>query len=124
MALTFSSVIDKGERTFPQQHGLVVKEFDVTLGTATADYSSGVDIGGNATKLGFRNVLGVLTAGIRASSGTMRALVQQYNFNTSKLQFFVPDIAATSATNKVLAEIVSSVHISNGDIVRIVAIGV
>lgn len=124
MALTFSTSIDKGERTFPQEHGLVVKVVDVTIGVATTDYSSGVDISGNATKLGFNKVLGVVTAGIRASSGTVRPLVQQYNFNTGKLQFFVPNIAATSATNLVLAEIVSSVHISNSDIVRIVAIGV
>lgn len=124
MALTFSTLIDKGERTYPQQHGLRVKVADVTIGTATADYSTGIDISGNAAKLGFNKVLAVLDAGIRASSGTVRDLVRQYDYNTGKLRFLVPDIAATSATNKVMAEIVSSVHISNGDIVRVVCIGV
>jgi hypothetical protein len=124
MALTISSVIDRGERTFPQQHGLRLKQVDVTLGVATTDYSSGVDISGNAAKFGMTKVFAVLEAGVRASSGTVKAYVDQYNYDTGKLQLFVPDIAATSATNLALAEIVASDHLANGDIVRMVIIGV
>lgn len=126
MALTYSALgqVDVPAAAVGQTGGptdCTVRVADVTIGTATADYSSGLALTGSS--LGVNGILGILNAEVRASSGTLRALIEKWDANTSKLRFYLPDIAATSATNKVLAEIVSSVHISNGDIVRVTYVG-
>lgn len=126
MGLTYAALgqVDPAPNAVGQTGGptdMQIRVADVTIGTATADYSSGIAL--TASSLGVNAIFGILDAEVRASSGTQRALIERWDANTSKLRLYLPDIAATSATNKVLAEIVSSVHISNGDIVRVVYVG-
>lgn len=126
MALSYSSLgqVDVPTNLVGQTSGptdCTIRVADVTVGTVSADYSSGLALVGSS--LGVNGILGVLNAEVRASSGTLRAVVHKWDVNTRKLRFYEPDIAATSATNKALAEIVASTRLADGDIVRITFIG-
>lgn len=100
---------------------LTIRVADVTIGTVSSDYSSGVTL--VASSLGVNAILGIIGAELRASSGTAKPVVGQWDVATSKLRFYEPNIAATSATNKVLAEIVATDRLAAGDIVRLTYIG-
>lgn len=126
MALT---ITHKGQVDVPPgQEGLTgaptnctLRVADVTLGVVTDDYSSGITL--TASALSVTQVIHVLDATVRASSGTQKTPIARYDANTNKLRLYLPNVAATSAVNVALAEVTASVHLANGDIVRMTYIG-
>lgn len=123
MALTFTQNISSALRMEKLSGGLILKQVDVTLGVISNDYSAGVAVSANAGQFGMTRVWTVLDSTVRASSGTLKAYTDRYDQNTGKLRFYVPAIAATSAVNVALAEVVGSDHLANGDIVRMTVLG-
>lgn len=118
MALSFTSKIGFANRLFRMFGGLQMRVVDMTVGV-TGDYSSGFDLAGSETAMGFRSIVAVLSASIRQSNGTHR-VGQVYNFdhNTGKLRFVLQNAGAG-----VLAEITPASHLASGDVVRMVVVG-
>lgn len=119
MALTFTNTIDGGLRDYTLSHGLRVAQFDMTTSDVSVDYSSGFDINGNADNMGFHKIFGVIAATIRASAGTLRALLPLWDANTGKLRFY-ENAAAAGAFDEADVD----VEMADNDVVRMVVIGV
>ena len=127
MALTYSVLgqVDVATNAVGQTGGpteATIRVADITIGTVSSDYSSGVAL--VASSLGCNAILGIIGGELRGSTGAIKPVVARWDVQNSKLRFYEPDIAATSATNKVLAEIVGSNRLAAGDIVRLTYIGI
>lgn len=122
MALTYASLgqVDVPATAVGQTGGptdCTVRIADVTIGTVSADYSSGLALVGSS--LGVNGVLQVVNAAVRASSGTLKPMIQQWDANTRKLRFYLQGSATTVSP----VEITATTHLADGDIVRITFIG-
>ena len=120
MALTFTNVIDGALRVWNVAPGLRMAQIDMVASDANgADYSSGFDLVSNAEKMGFRKIFGILGAEIRRSAGAQGAHIAIYDNITGKLRFY----ETGAALSGVLSE-VAGADLTDGDIVRMVVIGV
>lgn len=117
MALSFTNVIDKGRRVYQIGGGLKLAVIDMTSSDVSVDYSSGFDLATNASKMGFRKVLAVLDATIRASAGTERGVQYQWSGTTGKLRF-------KETVVNTIDDADADVDIIDADVVRMVVIGV
>ena len=108
MSLSFTNTIDKGVRTWKDQ-GVITTEIEMTTttGSGGADYSSGFDLKGNASKLGFRKIFRVYGATVVNGSGTtVLTLKEVWDHQSGKLRFVVmstglEDAATITANSKV-----------------------
>lgn len=119
MALTFTSNINKANRTWKLSDGLMVAQVEMT-NSATGDYSSGYDLATNAAKMGFRKIVNVLGAATRTSGGTIRAQTGIYDQSTGKLRFY----KTGSSLSGVLLEIVAATDNAASDVTSFTVIGV
>ena len=96
MALSFTSKIGGATRTRKLHQGLKFHHIEITLG-ATADYSSGIDLATNATKMGFSKIWGVMGVSVRTSANAQRILPAIYDQNTGKLRLYTVVAPVASA---------------------------
>lgn len=115
--LTFTNKIDGSLRDYSLGHGLRQAQFDMTSSDVSVDYSSGFDIAGNAAKMGFRRIFGVLEATIRSSAGVVRGLQPRWDPNNGKLRFLEAVINAADDGEP-------DTDLIDGDIVRMWVVGV
>lgn len=117
MALTFTTLLDQGTRSYKTE-GRVVVIVDMTTSTGSngADYSSGFDLKGNASKIGLRIIEDVYGVYVRTSGGGINVLHAHWNVTTGKLQFF------TTVTGTGASEVTT--QIGTSAVVRFVASGV
>lgn len=96
---------------FEGEHGICIAVCEFTS-SDDADYSSGYDLDGNKSHLGFRAIHGVLAASLRASNGTMVAK-GEYDTNSGKLRMFALDDALE----------VGAADLNTGDVVNCIILG-
>jgi len=115
MALTFTSVIDKGARTWKVAPGLSMSQIDMTTstGSAGADYSSGFDLQGNAAKMGLTKVFSAIGPVVTEAGVVDGGVMGLFDGTSGKLRFYVVT-TGVEITNQIAA---------NG-VVRFVVMGV
>lgn len=122
MSLTFTKPAESGERgtysaTIPG--GLTLSVWDITVGNADVDSpTGGIDLQGNARKMGFNRVVAVLDAYVRVGNDdTVKGMKHIYNCANGKLLF-------TETVTATLDEQESDTDLVDGDVIRLVVLGV
>lgn len=95
MALTYSNTINYGVRSDRFQKGTKQIVAEITVG-ATTDYSSGFTIA--ATALGMNEIETIYGASLRTSADALVDHVGIYDYNTSKLRFYVGSVEFVAST--------------------------
>ncbi len=119
MALSVTSILGKdGARSWKIAGGLVLVHADLTVGDASVDYSSGLDLSGILAKIGLSAIFEVLACSIRAAAdNSLSALVPGLDPTTGKLRFF-----KTHGPNP--TEAVADTDLVDGDVLRLLVLGV
>lgn len=94
---TYSTIIDKANRSYKLDGGLEVRIAEITVGTASNDYSSGIAVSGAAAKMGLRYVAGAAFVGARSSDNAGLPLGGYYHAPTGKIRMTIgsAEIAAS-----------------------------
>lgn len=102
MALSVTSTINSGKRTFRVDSGLTFTQCDITTSTGSsgADYSSGFDLVAIAQQLGFNVIFTVFDALVQ-NKPTLRGTWDIKVPGTNKLRFYIP--AGTEVTTEIAA---------------------
>lgn len=124
MALTFTNTIGGALADWKLSNGPRIAVIDMTIGDASVDYSAvggaeGLDVGGSADKMGFHKIFMVIGATLRASAGDMTALLPLYDADTGKLR-----LCENAAAIGEFPDATLDTDINDGDIVRMVVVGV
>jgi hypothetical protein len=102
MALSVTSTINQGKRTFRVDSGLTFTQCDITTstGSAGADYSQGFDLVAIAQQLGFNVIFTVFDVQVQ-NKPQLRGTWDVKVPGTNKLRFYAP--AGTEVTTEIVA---------------------